>query len=83
MTKANKYKVVKVLIDSGEIKTFNQIFLYITKRAVYIDLGVNYEKFERILKHPDLLTLREMVTLSRLIKCEPIQLFDLIIKKKD
>lgn len=79
--KANHYKTIKVLIDAGKIKTFRQIFDYISRRAVYVDLGVNYEKFERIFKHPDLLTLRELVTLSRLIGCELMQLIDLIQNK--
>lgn len=82
MPKDSRYKVVKVLIESGEIKSFDQIFEFIAKRVVYDDLGVNYAKFQRIFLNPALLTLRELMILADLIECDPHKLFDLAISKR-
>lgn len=82
MAKDHRYKVVKVLIESGEIKTFQQIFDFIPKRVVYSDLGLNYARFQRLFIHPDLFTMRELITLAGLIDTDPKSLIYMAMPKK-
>lgn len=82
MAKDSRFRVVKVLIESGEIKTFQQIFTFIPKRVVYESLGLNYAKFQRLYTNPDLFTMRELVALAQLVECDPFKLFELAIAKK-
>lgn len=83
MQRDNRYIAVKSLIETGQIKVFGQIFHYIPKKVVYSDLGLNYYRFARLLKHPDLFTLREMVTLAGLVGCEPSVLFTMALAKPE
>lgn len=82
MAKDHRYQVVKRLIEANDIKAFQDIFNFIPKRVIYGDLGVNYAKFQRLFASPDLLTLRELLTLAALIECEPHKLFDLATAHK-
>lgn len=82
MPKDNRYTVINVLIESGEIVSFQDIFKFISKRVIYNDLGMNWGKFQRIYTNPDLLSLRELLTLARLIGCEPVKLFEIATVRK-
>lgn len=82
MAKDHRFRVVKVLIESNEIKSFQQIFNFIPKRVVYESLGLNYARFQRLYTHPDLFTMRELVALAGHVECDPFKLFELAIQKK-
>jgi hypothetical protein len=79
----NRYKAVLSLIQTGEIKTFEQIFDYIPRKTVYTDMGLNYYRFARLLKHPDLFTMRELVMLAGFIGCDPSVIFAMAIAKPE
>lgn len=83
MQRDNRYKAVLSLIQTGEIKTFEQIFDYIPKKTIYTDLGLNYYRFARLVKHPDLFTMRELVTLAGLIGCEASVIFAMATAKPE
>lgn len=81
MAKDHRYKVVKRLIEAGDIKAFQEIFNFIPKRVVYESLGLNYAKFQRLYSNPDLFTMRELVALAGHIECDPFKLFEMVISK--
>jgi hypothetical protein len=60
----HRYKTIKVLIESGIITEFNQIFLYIPKRVVSEDMGINYSRFVRLLQQVELFRLKELIMMS-------------------
>ena len=64
MPKDHRYKTVKVLIESGIITEFNQIFLYIPKSVVSDDMGINYSRFVRLLQQVELFRLKELIMMS-------------------
>jgi len=68
MSRDHRYKTVKVLIESGIITEFNQIFLYIPKSVVSEDMGINYSRFVRLLRQVELFRLKELIIMS--IFCE-------------
>lgn len=82
MARDPRYKVVKRLIEAGDITHFREIFNYIPKRVVYTSLGLNYSRFQRLYNSPDLFTGRELVALSGYVECDPFKLFELAIAKK-
>lgn len=59
------------------METFDQIFKIVPKSVVYKDLGMNYTKFEKCLKNPDLFTIRELASIAKLIGCDPKIIVDL------
>lgn len=72
-----RYTAVNSLIKTGVIVNFRQIFEFIPQRVVYIDLGVNYSRFRRLLADPDLFTLRELTILSTYFGIEPRKMIEL------
>ena len=68
MAKDSRYKTVNVFIERGEVKKLADIFNYIPRKVVYIDLGINYNRFKRLLEHPDQFTLQELSRLAFLIE---------------
>ena len=64
MSRDHRYKTVKVLIESGIITEFNQIFLYIPKSVVSEDMGINYSRFVRLLRQVELFRLKELIIMS-------------------
>jgi|ADGO01.1.fsa_nt_gi hypothetical protein len=70
MPKDHRYKTVKVLIESGLIAEFNQIFLYIPKSVVSEDLGINYSRFVRLLQQVELFRLKELMLMSNFFEID-------------
>jgi hypothetical protein len=70
MAKDHRYKTVKVLIESGIITEFNQIFLYIPKSVVSEDMGINYSRFVRLLQQVELFRLKELIIMSGFFEVE-------------
>jgi hypothetical protein len=52
MDQESRVLVVKNLIETGNIKQFKEIFLYIHKKYVRDKLGVNYSRFLNLIKNP-------------------------------
>lgn len=77
MTKDKRYKIIKTLLDAGQLVDFRDIFNYIPKKVVYQDLGMNYGRFKRLLAHPDLFSLRELSILSTFVGVEPRAIIEL------
>ena len=77
MSRDHRYKTVKVLIDSGIITEFNQIFLYIPKSVVSEDMGINYSRFVRLLQQVELFRLKELIIMSGFFEVEGKALIEL------
>ncbi|MDR3713296.1 MAG: hypothetical protein P4L51_10805 [Puia sp.] len=77
MVKDRRYTDVKELIQSGHIKTFGRIFDFIPKTVVYTDMGMNYNRFQKLFFDPELYTIRELKAMAMLIGCDPKTLIDL------
>lgn len=72
-----RYKVVKNLIETDNIKSLRDIFLYIPKRVVYSDLGVNYTRFLKLINNPDRFTMKELITMAGLFEVDAKVLIDI------
>jgi hypothetical protein len=77
MAKDRRYSTVKVLIETGNIKSFREIFDHIPKSVVYSDLGMNYTRFAKLIDNPALFTLLELITLSGFFGIDPKLMIDL------
>lgn len=75
--KHKDYETIKLLIQGGQIETFMQLFNHIAPSVVYKDIGVNYNRFKRMLNHPDEFTMKELITLSTNIDCDAKIIIDL------
>jgi hypothetical protein len=72
-----RYGTIKVLIDSGHIKSIKDIFIYIPKTTVYKDLGVNFNRFDRAIQDPSIFRMQELVVLAELFNVEAKRFIDM------
>jgi hypothetical protein len=77
MAKDRRYSTVKVLIETGNIKSFREIFDHIPKSVVYSDLGMNYTRFAKLIDSPALFTLQELITLAGFFGIDSRKMIDL------
>lgn len=70
MPKDPRYKSVKSLIEAGGVKYLKDIFLYIPKKVVYVDMGINYVRFQRLINAPAKFTLEELHQMSELLEVD-------------
>ena len=80
-----QYAGIKALIESGLIKTFNQIFdtTGIKRTNFAKDMGMNYQTFTYRLSHPASFTFRESFIIANLIGIEKQEVSKLIIAQSD
>lgn len=71
MNKDNRYNVVRILLEKGEIKTIVQIFQYIPKSIVSQDLRTNNNRFTQLVKDPHRFKISELVKIAGAIDIEP------------
>lgn len=72
-----RYDAVRVLLETGHIKSFLDIFLYIPKTTVYKDLGVNFKRFCRAIHDPSVLTMGELKEIAEMFGIDPKKLIDM------
>ncbi len=75
-TTDHRYRKIKVLIESGHIKTFSEIFENIPKTVVYKDLCVNFKRFSKAIECPSLFEVRELMALAQMFGIDEKELID-------
>ena len=72
-----RYGTIKVFIESGHIKSFQEIFTFIPKTVVYKDLGVNFNRFDRAIKDPSKFKLDELLILAEFFEVDSKKFVDM------
>jgi hypothetical protein len=68
MEKDIRYESVKVMIESGRIHEFQQIFNFLPKSIMAHDLGTNNNRMTRLINHVEQFTLDELFRISQLLE---------------
>jgi hypothetical protein len=79
MVKDNRYKAVKAMIETNGFKSFKDIFEIIPRSIVAADLGIHYNRFIDKVSKPGEFSLRDLVTLAKLIETPPMKLIELAL----
>jgi len=66
-----KLEIAKDLLESGKIKTFRDLFLYVPKTGIAKELGVNYGRFLGLIKKPGRLRYDESIAIARIFHVSP------------
>lgn len=77
MAKDPRYGSIKVLIETGHIKSIKEIFLFIPKTTVYKDLRVNFNRFDRAIADPSIFRMKELMILSELFGIDARKFIDM------
>jgi hypothetical protein len=78
-----RYNALKAYIESGGIKSFTEIFDIIPRSTIIKDSGINYTRLTNKITHPDKFTVKDILTISKLIGIDSRKLYDLIAKAAD
>jgi len=70
MNKENRYNIVRIFIEKGDIKTIPEIFDYIPKSVVSTELRTNNNRFTRLINDPLEFKLVELSKIARAIGIE-------------
>lgn len=81
MTRDPRYESIKVLIESGHVKSIRDIFLYIPKTTVYKDLGINFNRFNRAILDPAIFRMQELIVLAELFNVDAKKMIDMAYKQ--
>jgi hypothetical protein len=79
MPKDARYKAVKSLIEAGGVQKLKDIFLYIPRKTVYTDMGMNYARFKRLESSPEKFTIEELYQMSVLFDVRHQSIIDLVL----
>lgn len=72
-----RYDAVRVLIETGHIKSFPDIFHYIPRTTVYKDLGVNFNRFSKAIYDPSMFRMEELKEIAELFGIDPKKMIDM------
>ncbi len=78
--KDNRYKAIKSLIQTNGIQKFKDIFSIIPISVVKDDMKVNYNTLRRKIDNIELLTVRDIISLSELFEIESLELMKVIFQ---
>lgn len=76
-----RYEVVKSLITNGQVTEFRQIFISLPKSILYQDLGMNSERFNKLMHHVEGFVLKDIFTIANLIGVEKDAMLQLIMNQ--
>jgi hypothetical protein len=78
MVKDKRHKTVKILIETGNITTFADIFEHIPKTTVANELGIHFNRMAGMIKNVNDIKVNDVFLLSGYFEIDAKVLFELI-----
>jgi len=78
MVKDKRHKTVKILIETGNVTTFAEIFDHIPKTAVAEYLGIHFNRMARMIKSVNDIKVNDIFLFSGYFEIDAKALFELI-----
>jgi hypothetical protein len=82
MAKDRRYKTVKALIESGQLKNFREVYDIIPKSVIGADLKINYYKSTKRFDNPGTFEVDEIIGLAKLIEVDDVVIYQLLAKTR-
>lgn len=80
MQKDKRYHALKIYIESGNMKSFSEIFDIVPKSTIVIDTGINYTRLTSKINYPGKFTVDDLFKIARLIGIDSRKLYELLCK---
>ena len=77
--KDQRYKAIKSLIVSKGVQGLRDVFTIMPMSTVREDMKINYNTLRRRVNNGELLTVRDIVSMSGLFEVDPLEVFRLVI----
>ncbi|TAM95441.1 MAG: hypothetical protein EPN39_15115 [Chitinophagaceae bacterium] len=79
MHKNNPYHTLKKLFETGNIEDYEEFFNEFGKTNIQKVTGISYPKVLKTLNEPDILSLRNIIELSKEVEVDPRKIAILIL----
>jgi hypothetical protein len=79
LNKDPRFAVVGHFIQNGKIRSFDDIFLYIPKSTVRLEIKTNNDRFTRLINQPLQFKVIELSKIAKACGIETKQLLDLVL----
>lgn len=73
-----RYDLIEPMMSQGKIVSFTDVFKYIKKTVVAIDLGKKVDRFTVMMHDPKKFSVADIYKMSDLFRISPGQVFELI-----
>lgn len=77
-----RYKVIKIMLAAGAIKSFKEIFTHLPKSVVAKDLRTNNNRMTKLIDEPADFTFKEIDKIAGMIGCDSRVLHELVVKAR-
>lgn len=78
MAKDKRHKTVKILIETGNVTEFKDIFEHIPKTTVADDLGIHFNRITRMIENVNDIKVNDIFLFSGYFEIDGKVMFDLI-----
>ncbi|MES1249605.1 MAG: hypothetical protein ABUL46_02930 [Chitinophaga rupis] len=82
MEKDKRYKTVKILIETGNVTTFADIFEHIPKTTVANDLGIHFNRMEKMKNDVNEIKVEDIFLFSSYFEIDAKVIFELIYNQR-
>jgi hypothetical protein len=74
----HRYKIIKPMLEKGEIQSFTDIFLFIPKSVVAADLGKRLSRFSFLMNRVEKFTLEEVFLIGKFCDLNVAEILKLV-----
>ena len=74
---------IKNLIETGNLKELKELFIYVRKKQLHERMGINYNRFLRIIKDPKKFQYEDAYQLATVFNVTPLQISTIIHNQID
>jgi hypothetical protein len=82
MAKDKRFKTVKILIETGNVTTFADIFEHIPKTTVADDLGIHFNRMARMIASVNEIKVNDIFLFSGYFEVDAKVMFELIYNQR-
>lgn len=83
MNTDERYGRLKILIEEGHIKEFNEVFIDLTMTVVAADVGIKYQRLLYLLENLPSIKVDDIESIARLLKVDKRAIFNLIANERE
>ena len=74
---------IKNLIETGNLKELKELFIYVKKKQLHERMGINYNRFLRIIKDPKKFQYEDAYQIATIFNVTPLQISTIIHNQID
>ena len=82
MVKDKRYKTVKILIETGNVTTFADIFEYVPKTTVADQLGIHFNRMTKMIDSVNEIKVNDVFLFSSYFEVDAKVIFELIYNQR-